>query len=140
MTFLTKGLLLKFTLVIILCEPHFAEGEVNCVQHGTSDQQGCIFTGILTNETHPHFIPFDIDLPSLDVTSVAVQHSKIPVLTDELCDMFRGLRKLEIKNNSVKRIQDEALSFCKDLNTFIISENDLTKVSPKLFVNNPKLL
>lgn len=127
--------LIKITLIYILFEQPLVMGVLKCVMDAAGD---CTFTNVFTNETHPLFHPTSFEDPS-NVSSVAVCHSKVPLMTNELCRAFPNLRTIEMEKVHLKQIQDEALSFCINLSELDITHNNLTEVKPNLFINNPAI-
>lgn len=128
------------TLFILLFEHHLVLGEIYCVKDDNiyfKDQ--CAFTGIFTNESNPYFQPSAFEEDPVNVSSVIVRRSILPLLTDEFCTVFPNLKKLTVDESSLNRIQDGALSSCKSLTHFSINDNDVTEVSPHLFTNNPNI-
>lgn len=130
--------LVKISLILIYCEQHLALGGLLCVYN--EKQNVCTFSGVLSNATQPYFQPTSLEQHPLNVTVVEVKDSKIPLLTDEFCKTFPNLRILALRECFVERIQNTALSACTNLLQFSIQGNNVTEVSPKLFMNNSKIM
>lgn len=127
--------LIKITWFIILWERHLVLGEVYCKYL----YFGCRFTEIVTNETHPYFQPTSRNPHPLNISLIFVQNSRLPILTDELCNVFSNLLRLKIQVSTLKRIQDGALNACVKLERFSAVHNEITKVSANIFIKNPEI-
>lgn len=130
---------IKITLFVILCKFYLVHGEVTCFYPQETDKSTCNFINIKTNETSPYFGPKTPKDP-LNINTIDVRSSLMPLLTDEFCKAFPNLKRLDIMGSVVNRIQQDALSFCKDLTHFIIFKNELTEVSRDLFINKTELI
>lgn len=113
---------------------YFFLAAIDCI---IDDDNDCVFTEVVINETYPFFQPNHND-PS-NVISVIFSTSSVPILTDELCKAFPNLKQLDMDICSVRQIQEEALNLCANLVSFSININGVTEVSINLFKNNPEI-
>lgn len=145
--------LIKITILVILCEKHLVLGAIKCFKGEESEENYdenavtdpidessfCFLIDITTNETFPYFEPTSTEDP-LNVTTIDVRSSTIPLLTSEFCKVFPNTNHLNIFECSLRKIMDGALNLCKNLTHFNIFKNELTEVSPYLFTNNPEMI
>lgn len=127
---------INFTFFVILYNPTLILGASLCTHFPFNS--ACVFSGVVTNETHIHFQPNSSTDPE-EENSIFFVNSSIYVLTDESCDAFPNLRDLEVRSSSLQLIQNDALNHCAKLIRFDISQNNVKQVDPILFKSTPNL-
>lgn len=126
--------LMKLPLLVLLWNGfHLVNGHIYCKTDFILNN--CVFAGILTNETSLYFQPMSLNQHPGDVSTVVVKKSKIPLLTNELCNVFPNLTGLYLTECSLKQFQDGALSSCANLSLFHVNYNDITEIRANLFLN-----
>lgn len=131
---------------MILWKRHLVSSDIYCkeddsfITYDYKFNEACTFKGLTTNETHPYFQPTSRYTHPFNVSTVIVEESKIPELTNEFCNAFANLTVLHFEYTTLKRIQNGALSACTKLEEVVLFNNELTEVSSNLFINNPEVI
>lgn len=97
----------------------------------------CIFKGVVTTETEPHFYPTSDE--KLNITKIQFKNSFMPILTFEICEAFPMLKKLDIIQLGIQTLMPTALNGCHELTYISFWENRIHEVPVELFRSNLKL-
>lgn len=102
----------------------------------------CVFAGLNLTITNRNFIP-ESDIPIENVTEInlgGVQGSRIEILTSDVCTKFPNLIFYYAYSLEMTGIEEIAFNNCTVLETLYLDNNNLTSLSPDLFMRNPNLV
>lgn len=97
----------------------------------------CTFYGVWVTETHGLFNPTTEDPDA--VINIKFENSRMTTLTNEICDRFPNLKRLELKNLSMEKIEKGALDHCFELHTIGFWNNKIRDLDKDLFLYNSAL-
>lgn len=97
----------------------------------------CTFYGVWVTETHGLFNPTTEDPDA--VINIKFENSRMSTLSNEICDRFPNLKRLELKNLSMEKIEKGALDHCFELHTIGFWNNKIKDLDKDVFQYNSAL-
>ncbi|KAK9889908.1 hypothetical protein WA026_008714 [Henosepilachna vigintioctopunctata] len=86
--------------------------------------------------THCEFV-IPPNIQSVDLEELAIKHSKLQVIPK--FEDLPSLSILHLDGNKIKTIQDDTFSALDSLEEVYLGHNQISAISPKLFINNTQL-